>query len=385
MANTRIPAAALIVSLVVAIATPAFADSIDVQVARRNATQAKKADAAAKLDTLRANDNQLEDAVRQLDASVASQSTTADAARQAAGVAQSAVGSAEAKLAATEQKMAGVRAEASALAIRAYIHPSGSALMEIVRAHDLSEASRRETLLSHIASTDREVLGRLRAVREDEQAQQANLARLREQAKARLKAAADRLSQLRQALTDQGRLKTALDGRIQEFQGEVDALARDEANIEGLIRSRQASGGSITGAAAPAPGAGLAPKGASASGLIWPLSGPITSPFGPRWGRMHTGIDIAGPYGAPIRAAKAGTVILAGSDGGYGNATIIDHGGGFSTLYGHQSRIVVSDGQTVSQGQVIGYEGCSGNCTGPHVHFETRVNGSPQNPMNYLP
>src|SRR5947209_15828185 len=257
MARTRIPAAALIVSLVVAIATPAFADSIDVQVARRNATQAKKADAAAKLDTLRANDNQLEDAVRQLDASVASQSTTADAARQAAGVAQSAVGSAEAKLAATEQKMAGVRAEASALAIRAYIHPSGSALMEIVRAHDLSEASRRETLLSHIASTDREVLGRLRAVREDEQAQQANLARLREQAKARLKEAADRLSQLRQALTDQGRLKTALDGRIQEFQGEVDALARDEANIEGLIRSRQASGGSITGAAAPAPGAGL--------------------------------------------------------------------------------------------------------------------------------
>jgi murein DD-endopeptidase MepM/ murein hydrolase activator NlpD len=100
---------------------------------------------------------------------------------------------------------------------------------------------------------------------------------------------------------------------------------------------------------------------------------------------MHTGIDIAGPYGAPIRAAKAGTVILAGSDGGYGNATIIDHGGGFSTLYGHQSRIAVSDGQTVSQGQIIGYEGCTGNCTGPHVHFETRVNGSPQNPMSYLP
>jgi murein DD-endopeptidase MepM/ murein hydrolase activator NlpD len=383
MANTRIPAAALIVSLVVAWATPALADSIDSQVARRSATQAKRAEAAAKLDTLKANDNQLEDAVRQLDAAVANQSTTADAAQQAAGVARSAVGSAEAKLAATEQKMAGLRSQASALAIRAYIHPAGSALMEIVRARNLSEASTRETLLSHIASTDREVLGKLRAVREDQQAQQSNLARLREQAKTRLKAAADRLSQLKQALTDQGRLKTALDGRIQEFQGEVDGLAREEANIEGLIRSRQASGGSITGS--PAPNAGPSPKGASASGLIWPLNGPITSPFGPRWGRMHTGIDIAGPYGAPIRAAKAGTVILAGSDGGYGNATIIDHGGGFSTLYGHQSRIAVSDGQTVSQGQIIGYEGCTGNCTGPHVHFETRVNGSPQNPMSYLP
>jgi murein DD-endopeptidase MepM/ murein hydrolase activator NlpD len=98
---------------------------------------------------------------------------------------------------------------------------------------------------------------------------------------------------------------------------------------------------------------------------------------------MHTGIDIAAPTGTPIKAAKSGTVISAGDAGGYGLATIIDHGGGFSTLYGHQSRIAVSGG-SVSQGQVIGYVGCTGHCTGSHLHFETRVNGSPQNPMNYL-
>jgi murein DD-endopeptidase MepM/ murein hydrolase activator NlpD len=101
---------------------------------------------------------------------------------------------------------------------------------------------------------------------------------------------------------------------------------------------------------------------------------------------MHTGIDIGAGFGAPIRAAKSGVVIsVSSSSGGYGMLTVIDHGGGFSTLYGHQSRFAVSGGETVTQGQVIGYVGCSGHCTGPHLHFETRVNGTPQNPMNYLP
>jgi murein DD-endopeptidase MepM/ murein hydrolase activator NlpD len=169
-----------------------------------------------------------------------------------------------------------------------------------------------------------------------------------------------------------------LDTRIQEFTAEVDALSREETNIESLIKTRQQQ---LAASAASGGGGEGSP---SKSGLIWPVSGPLTSGFGMRWGRMHTGIDIAAGYGAPIVAAKSGTVISAGWNGGYGQATIIDHGGGFSTLYGHQSRIAVSDGQTVSQGQVIGYEGCTGHCTGPHLHFETRVNGSPQNPINYL-
>jgi murein DD-endopeptidase MepM/ murein hydrolase activator NlpD len=126
------------------------------------------------------------------------------------------------------------------------------------------------------------------------------------------------------------------------------------------------------------------PASRSASGFIWPVSGPVTSPFGMRWGRMHTGIDIGVPYGTPIHAAASGQVIYAGWMDGYGNLVFIDHGRGISTGYAHQSSIAVSNGQTVTQGQVIGYVGCTGHCFGPHLHFEVRVNGTPVDPLGYL-
>ena len=120
----------------------------------------------------------------------------------------------------------------------------------------------------------------------------------------------------------------------------------------------------------------------------WPLPGYsyISSPFGSRWGGWHTGIDISGGgvYGAPIVAAEAGTVILATSHYSYGNYVIVDHGGGYTTLYAHMSSIGCSVGDYVSKGQTIGYVGSTGNSTGPHLHFEVRVNGSAQNPVNYV-
>jgi murein DD-endopeptidase MepM/ murein hydrolase activator NlpD len=121
----------------------------------------------------------------------------------------------------------------------------------------------------------------------------------------------------------------------------------------------------------------------SSSGLIWPVSGPVVSGYGMRWGRMHMGIDIAVGYGTPIHAAASGTVIFAGWMGGYGNFVIVDHGGGLSTAYAHQSSIAVGGG-TVSQGQVLGYVGCTGHCFGPHLHFEVRINGSAVDPLGYL-
>jgi len=121
----------------------------------------------------------------------------------------------------------------------------------------------------------------------------------------------------------------------------------------------------------------------SASGLIWPVSGPITSGFGWRWGRMHEGIDIGAACGTPIHAAASGTVIYSGWMSGYGNFVVIDHGNGLATAYAHQSAIYVSGG-SVSQGQVIGAVGSTGHSTGCHLHFEVRVNGTPVNPLNYL-
>ena len=115
-----------------------------------------------------------------------------------------------------------------------------------------------------------------------------------------------------------------------------------------------------------------------------PVNGTETSPYGPRGGRNHDGVDIAAPMGTAIRAAACGTVSLAGQQSGYGNMVCITHTSQLSTCYAHMSRFAVSDGQQVSQGQVIGYVGCTGSCTGPHVHFETRVNGQAVDPSGYL-
>jgi murein DD-endopeptidase MepM/ murein hydrolase activator NlpD len=114
------------------------------------------------------------------------------------------------------------------------------------------------------------------------------------------------------------------------------------------------------------------------------VNGPVVSGFGMRWGRMHEGIDIGVGYGTPIRAAAAGRVVYAGWMSGYGNLVAIDHGGRVSTAYGHQSSVAVGVGQVVSQGQTIGYVGCTGHCFGPHLHFEVRINGSPVDPLGYL-
>jgi murein DD-endopeptidase MepM/ murein hydrolase activator NlpD len=120
----------------------------------------------------------------------------------------------------------------------------------------------------------------------------------------------------------------------------------------------------------------------SASGFIWPVSGPVVSGFGMRWGRMHEGIDIGAGYGTPVRAVANGSVIHAGWMGGYGNLVVVDHGGGLSSAYAHLSSIIAGGG--VSQGQVVGYVGCTGHCFGPHLHFEVRVNGSAVDPLGYL-
>ena len=152
---------------------------------------------------------------------------------------------------------------------------------------------------------------------------------------------------------------------------EIDALQAASARIAAQIRAAQARNTGPT-------------QTPSNAGLIWPVQGPVTSPFGWRWGRMHEGIDIGAGYGTPIHAAAGGTVIYCGWEEGYGNFVVIDHGGNLATAYGHQSSIAVTCGQQVSQGDVIGYVGCTGHCFGPHLHFEVRVNGNPVDPLGYL-
>ena len=157
-----------------------------------------------------------------------------------------------------------------------------------------------------------------------------------------------------------------------EYVGEVESLAAESAALAARIRAAQAGAGS-TGTGQP-----------SAAGFVWPCEGVVVSGFGVRWGRMHEGIDIACAYGAPVHAAAAGTVIYAGWMQGYGNLVVLDHGNGISTAYAHASAILVSVGQSVGQGEEVSLVGATGHATGPHLHFEVRVNGVAVDPLSYL-
>jgi len=184
-------------------------------------------------------------------------------------------------------------------------------------------------------------------------------------------------------VAQQEQLKGEVVARKEQYQAEQASLEAESAAIAETLRQRAAARSAGTAGAADLP--------ASSGQLQYPIPGaPITSPFGyrihPIYGdaRLHTGVDFGADTGDPIHAAADGVVASAGSLGGYGNATVIEHGGGIATLYGHQSEILVSEGERVTAGEVIGRVGCTGACTGPHLHFEVRVNGEPVDPMGYL-
>jgi murein DD-endopeptidase MepM/ murein hydrolase activator NlpD len=247
-----------------------------------------------------------------------------------------------------------------------------------------SIADQDRTIVKHVAGA-RDHMRELRARTGKTKARVAAVTRVIKVRTEQARALRTRLIAQQQGLASARRSRRAslVDVRqnAQQYASEAAALQAESANLAAQIRSAQAAAAqasvtySSTGSSDTTP---------SASGLIWPVSGPVVSPFGMRWGRLHAGVDIAVPSGTPVHAAKSGRVLIAGWVSGYGNYTCIGHGGGLSTCYGHQTSIGVSVGQSVSQGQVIGYSGCTGHCFGPHVHFETRINGVPVNPMGYL-
>jgi murein DD-endopeptidase MepM/ murein hydrolase activator NlpD len=243
----------------------------------------------------------------------------------------------------------------------------------------------RSEYLARIQSADEETISRVRELRNEAKV---TVLRLKA-AKLEIERARDAIAAQKQLVANargavesrQAKLVAARAERqaaVDRIESHVDDLEAIEADLQGKLQARIAA--QTGGVALPAGPIGPA----SAAGLIWPVDGPITSGFGYRWGRMHEGVDIAVPEGTPIRAAASGSVILAGYTGGYGNYTCIDHGGGLSTCYGHQSGYAVSGGESVVQGEIVGYSGNTGSSTGPHLHFEVRVNGVAVDPLGYL-
>ena len=262
-----------------------------------------------------------------------------------------------------------------------------STLEVLLGSKSVGDLITKAQLVDSIGIQDKKISEEVGSAKERVRVQRAHTKRFRSLVAAETRTIAIRAGQVRalrdQLLASRDRLAAARSAKRESLQNvkeskaeylhEVAGLQAASAALAGQIRTAQSTSSYSPGDATP-----------SAAGFIWPVNGPVTSPFGWRWGRMHEGIDIGAAYGTPIHAAASGRVIYAGWMSGYGNLVAIDHGRGISTAYGHQSSIAVSNGQIVSQGQTIGYVGCTGHCFGPHLHFEVRINGSPVDPLGYL-
>jgi murein DD-endopeptidase MepM/ murein hydrolase activator NlpD len=217
------------------------------------------------------------------------------------------------------------------------------------------------------------------AVRDELVAQQTALAAAREAKSNLLVGVREERHEAEENLGAMEAESAALGAQIREAEAAAAAAAAEAAAAEAAAEAEEQAESSSSGGGSSSSSAGTV----SSSGFIWPVSGIVTSGYGMRWGSLHAGVDIAAPYGTPVQAAASGTVVSAGSMGGYGNIVVIVHGNGLATAYAHMSAIYVGGG-SVSQGQTIGAVGSTGHSTGNHLHFEVRVNGSPVDPLGYL-
>jgi murein DD-endopeptidase MepM/ murein hydrolase activator NlpD len=266
--------------------------------------------------------------------------------------------------------------------VEIYKADAPDALTVVLEADGFGDLLERAEFLERISDQDREITDEVRRLRDRARDQAVKLAELEE----REQLAAERiLAERDQIAQAQSQLVSSRDDLASARADKRGALAQvhdSRVALEGDLRELEAQQARVAAALSGAEPPGPVKQGSGQ--LIWPVNGAVVSPFGMRWGRLHAGIDIAVGSGTAIRAADSGKVVLMGWVGGYGNYTCIQHTASLSTCYAHQSSFATSNGANVSQGQVIGYVGCTGHCFGDHLHFETRISGSPVDPMGYL-
>jgi murein DD-endopeptidase MepM/ murein hydrolase activator NlpD len=302
----------------------------------------------------------------------------------------------EASIGDTTGKASDLKSQVQARTIDLYKKGPSSYLGLLLSAHSFRDFLSRLNFLGGVVSSDRSKLTGLEQLNAQLGQQKGQATQRRTDvaaAKAAVEAESAKITGLRAGVSQASRTlaaavtedQTAV-GQVQELLKEVEAekatyvaamakLAGESSSITAMLRARQIN------------------QTFSWAGkkVIWPVTGPISSPFGPRTSpifgtpEFHTGLDIAVDYGIPVKAAEAGQVVSSGLMEGYGNVVIIDHGGALATLYAHMSSLSVRAGQTVTKGQVVGAIGCTGLCTGPHLHFETRIGGTPVQPLGLLP
>lgn len=242
-------------------------------------------------------------------------------------------------------------------------------------ANDFQDFSTRMELLKRVIKFDVNLMEKIKAERAQVIVQRQTLETQKNELLSLEREAIAQRAIVAQRRAERAALLEQAIGERDQAEAEYQDLMNTSRQIEEMIKHIQA-GGTIV-----ASGSGI---------MMWPASGPITSPFGwrthPIFGtqRYHSGIDIGADYGDIVASADSGTVAFAGWLGGYGYAVIVEHGRGLSTLYGHNSQLIVGEGQPVRKGQPIAYVGSTGYSTGPHLHFEVRLHGEPTNPLDYL-
>jgi murein DD-endopeptidase MepM/ murein hydrolase activator NlpD len=370
------------VSACVALVAPAAADETISDI-RKKREEARDAQAAAleQIDLLEQEDERIAEILAEVQAIIDAQWSEVQSARQSLLDAEAEVNAREDMVVQSEIDIAETLDEMRVRAIEAYVGTSDD-LDAWLASGDPNQTAVRQALLDFTAGSERDILDELRRLR-SEREQHVNAGE-----DARLEADALRLNletelaTLEEHQAIQVEIQNELNARIDGWYGELTQWETADAEFTDLIRDKQQEALGFD------PGAPGAP---SVEGFIKPTNGRVGSPFGPRvhpiFGtvRQHTGVDIGGSTGDAIWASKEGEVIFAGWKGGYGNAVIVAHVDGIATLYAHLSEIFVSSGDNVDQVDVLGAVGSTGWSTGPHLHFETRVNGVPRDPMIFLP
>lgn len=364
---------------------------------QREAAIAERAAAAAQLQVLTAQEGELRAALASLDEALAYETNALGAAESSLEWAQRTAELRRQEATATGVRIDTLRQQASATMVKAYIGANSGGDDGLLMANDANEYVQRQHLLGMVEGNYQDDLDQLKALVEDQRRLETEAAAAAAEAAALRDEVATRQAELARQREAQGRVEAELRTRIVDFEAKVAALDASEAQLSALIQSRTgaaAAAAAVASASAvddePAPARATSSAPASASGYLWPADGPMTSGFGYRrhpvlgTSRLHAGVDIGASYGRDVYAAQSGVVILAGWNGGYGYCVMIEHPGGVVTLYGHLSELLVSEGEAVGRGAVVGLVGSTGLSTGPHLHFETHIGGSPEDPLNLV-
>ncbi len=350
----------------------------------------EKADAAAELNAAEAEDAELAIALRDITDIVNAQRAEVDEAERLLGDSRAAAAAAEASVAASLVEEEAMQESLAAIAVAGFVS-GGDDQAAFLSSSDPTEALRQSSLLDQANVDTVELLEELRIIQEDRRLAEADAAAAVADAEAIEAELEIKLVDYEAQQVVQAELKAEVEARVASWEAEVADFEAEDARLAEFIRAEEARlnpptpGGNGNPSVAPAPGT------PSVSGFQWPINAPVSSGFGyrvhPIFGtkRLHKGLDLGAGSGTPIAAAKDGVVLSAGWQGGYGNTVVISHGDGITTLYAHQSSINVSAGQQVSRGDIVGYVGSTGWSTGPHLHFEVRVNGTAVDPRPYLP